>query len=350
MKTLFDQERSTGIGGSDSAACYNIGFLCARKTAYDKRGTTPDFPKPTDVPEFERGHLLEPVVRQLYEMRTHRKVVIKEMARHPQYNYMIVHVDGETTAPEHAGPGYAEFKCVNRFALNNYKKKGIRDEYTLQLQHGMAVMGYSWGSFGILCLDPWEFQWFDVDRDETIIQKLIEDEGILWGKILNGPLPEPLEDIKDRRCQTCQWRRTCRGAEFAAVTDSLGGSGEALVKRDDLAPLLSEISDLGDLKDEATILYDQARETLKKEIGESYGIVLPGFRALYPASYPERWDTKALEQIKKDAEKILNAPAIMDYDELEKNYQEITNLLSLIVKAKKQATAQRTLRIYSTGD
>jgi predicted phage-related endonuclease len=350
MKTLFDLERSTGIGGSDAGATYSLGFLCARKTAYEKRNTTPDFPKATPA-EFERGTVLEPVIKHVYELRTKRKVILKDMARHPDYPYMIVHVDGETTAPEHAGPGYVEFKCVNRFALNNYKKKGIRDEYTLQLQHGMAVMGYSWGSFGILCLDPWEFHWFDVDRDEELIQRLIIDEGVLWKMITEGPLPEPLPDVKDSRCQTCQFRRTCRNSDFAAATDSLGGSGEALVPRDDLAPLLSEITELRGLKDEATALHDEAIGKLKTEIGDAYGIVLPGYRAYFPTAYSERWDTKALEQLRGIAEKIISATADpFDYDALEVRLKDLTEIATQLMRCKKPPKPERSLRIYPTGD
>jgi hypothetical protein len=134
------------------------------------------------------------------------------------------------------------------------------------------------------------------------------------------------------------------------LTDSLGGSGEALVKRVDLAPLLSEISDLDDLETEASALLEQARATLKTAIGEAYGIVAPGYRALYPKSYPQRWDSAALDQIKKDAIKIVNQP-VFDYEELEANYKAVTDLLLTLIKAKAaKKEPQRTLRIYSTGD
>jgi len=346
MKTLFDDiaiSHQTGVGASSAGAVMNIGFGCKRRLWYSTRSETPDYPK-AETPEFERGHMIEPVIRELYTKKTGRKVILKDMARHPDYPYMIVHVDGEVTAPERAGPGYFEAKCVNRFVFKKFKKEGIRDEYILQLQHGMAVMGYQWGSFGILCLDPWEFAWFDVDRDEDLIQKLIEEEGAFWALIENGPAPEPLPNASDKRCQICEYRRTCRQAEMVPETTS-----DDLQQRNDLAPLLTEVTELSGLKDEATELYEEKRTELKTAIGDAYGIIAPGFRAYYPTSYPERWDTKALDSLVKEAKNLLTQAPI-DYDELEIAYQKAVRIIDVLAKAKAAGKPQRSLRIYATGD
>jgi predicted phage-related endonuclease len=345
----FQEERKSGIGGSDAGAIYNMGFGCSRKLAYEKTGYPVDFKK-VYGPELERGHMVEEVARKMYEKRTGRPVTLKPMARHPEYDWMMVHVDGETTSPTKEGPGYAEFKVVNRFVFKKFKAEGIREEYILQLQHGMAVMGYKWGSFGILCLDPWQFEWFDADRDEELIKKLISDEAELWKDIKNEILPKPLANIKDKRCQTCPYRRTCRGDELSGVIPDNARQGEALIQRPELVPLLEEITDLKGITDEATTLYDEAKAKLKLEIGEAYGVVAPGYRALMPTSYPERWDTKALTGIVEDAKKIISSPPILDYEELEKVYKETLDILLSLTKAKKPAEATRSLRIYSTGD
>ena len=350
MKTLFDEERKSGLGGSDAAAAYNMGFSCGRKKYYEVRGITPDFSKDVS-PELERGTLIEPVIKLMYEKKTGRKVALKGLMRSADYPYMIVHMDGVTTAPDKPGEGYVEFKCVNRFIFKKFQKEGIRDEYILQMQHGLAVTGYQWGSYGVLCLDPWQFAYFDVNRDQELIDKLIVDEGILWGKIENGPIPDPLPDAKDKRCATCQWRRTCRAADLVeGLPDSSQAEGE-LVKRADLVPLLVELTELRQLKDEATELYDDATGKLKAEIGTNYGIQLPGYRCLMPTSYPERWDTKALEGLRKDANTILEREREMwDYEELENRITELMEIVIALTKAKKPPKPERSLRIYATGD
>lgn len=365
MKTLFDTEaafqaeRRTGIGGSDAGAIYNMGFGCKRKLCYEKLGTTPDFAK-LSAPELERGHMVEEIARKMYEKRSGRKVALKPFARHPEHPFMCVHVDGETTSPDKPGPGYAEFKVVNRFVMKKFKKEGVRSEYILQLQHGMAVMDYQWGSFGILCLDPWQFEWFDADRDQAIIDTLIEDEEKLWYTIeqqRNGFIGNgigtilPLENMKDKRCSVCQWRRTCRGNELAGVIPDSGTEAGELISRPDLVPLLEEISELKEISNDADELCEDARKKLKAEIGESYGVIAPGYRALMPTSYPERWDSKALQVILEQVKALFaKEREEFDYEQLEIRVLELMQIAAAITRAKKPPKAERSLRIYSTGD
>ncbi len=303
----FHEERLSGCGGSDMGALYNLGFGCRRKMWYEKTKTKEDFPKVL-TPELERGHYIEPVIRDLYEAKTGRDVrIVKEMLRHPIHEYMVNHPDGKIEETDNRpGAGIFEAKCVNRFIMKRFKKEGIRDEYVLQVQQGLYVSGLQWGSYAILCLDPWEFAWFDVTRDSAIIDRLIEDTGIFWALVQNGQIPEPLPDIHDKRCNVCQWRRSCRGADMAAgLSDSQGQEQEGLIKRDDLAPLVSEIEELKSMEKDAKDLKTEAEERLKTEIGEALCAIMPGFRAYYSKTYPKRLDQTAVKSLEALAAKIL---------------------------------------------
>ena len=138
----FHEERLTGIGGSDCAAIFNLGYGCQRKLWYEKRKVKPDYPS-LNTPELERGVYLEPVIAELYRKKASRPVHLKGLQRSLFHEWMIVHVDGETESPEHPGPGYVEFKCINRRVMQQFKREGLRDQYILQLQHGIEVGGIS---------------------------------------------------------------------------------------------------------------------------------------------------------------------------------------------------------------
>lgn len=348
QEAAFQDERRSGIGGSDVGALYNLDMGCRRRLFYDKTGQPVDFKK-EETPEMERGIIMEHVCRMIYEKRTGRKVKLMPLARHSDFLQMIVHVDGETEAPNKEGPGYAEFKVVNRFVMQKFLKSGVRDSYILQLQHGMVVKDYRWGSFGILCLDPWRFEWFDVDEDRELQTKLIFDEQQAWMEIKSGTVPDPLEKITDSRCAKCAYRRTCRGQELSAAvpTDDKG----EIVSRPDLSPLVQECVELGELKDQATELAEDARKALKTAIGEAYGLTVPGYRCLYPTSFPERWDGPALKQIESEAKRLLaTEPDMWDLESLENRCTELLQVVIGITRARKAAKPERSLRIYPTGD
>ena len=347
FEQAFSDELRSGIGGSRVGAIYNLDFGCKKAAWFDFRSVPQDFKKEL-TPELERGKLIEPIIRQLYEKNTGRKVKLMPMARSKQYPHMMVHVDGETTSPQHEGPGYAEFKCVNRHVLKRFEKDGLRESYILQIQHGMAVKGYQWGSFGILCLDPWKFAWFDVQRDEELIQRLIVDEEKFWIQVLNGPTPEALPEVKDKRCSGCPWRRTCRGEAMISGPDSAKGEGE-LVSDETLTPLVREVIETGELVAEASEMQEEAKNILKAAIGDRYGVIVPGYRAYYPTSMVERWDTKALEGLVRQA-KELNGCEAWDLDQLQELNNRLMQIVKQLLKAKKPPVQQRSLRIYSTGD
>jgi len=93
----WEEKRLQGIGCSDLGAIYNLDMGCRRKLFYEKTRAPKDFPK-KDLPEFERGHLLEPVIIQLYGMRTKRQTKPDQrMIWHPNPEIMLfVHMDALT--------------------------------------------------------------------------------------------------------------------------------------------------------------------------------------------------------------------------------------------------------------
>ena len=291
----FLLERATGLGGSDVGALYNIGYGCRRQKAYEKSGTAPDFTRDM-VPEFERGHLLEPVIAELYQRKSKRKVEIVPVSRRQDKPWMLVHMDRVTYAPENAGPGYLEIKCVNWRVFKQFKKEGLREEYILQMQHGLAVTGYTWGSFAVLSLDPWQFAWFDVQRDEELIAKLEQDEERFMDEVALGASTERLP-IKDRRCSSCSYRATCHGDAMLEIVPQTERSGE-LPERQDLAPLAYEVKEIQDMADDVDQMLTEAKGKLNDAIGEGEGCLFSGGRVIkIRPSASIRWESRELNKL-----------------------------------------------------
>jgi predicted phage-related endonuclease len=345
------QERKKGLGGSDIGAIFNLDFGCARALAYDKTNVPEDFPK-HETAEMERGTLLEPVIRQLYNMRTGRPAIKPEpyIVWSKDYAHMFVSMDAITSDALKATNGYAEFKCVNRFVMKKFKKEGLRRSYILQMQHGLHVSGFTWGSFGILCLDPWEFAYFDVNQDRELQGMLVEREAEYWGWIQDGTLPGQLQDENDKRCQSCPWRRTCKGKEFSLAPTSEGEQGE-VVPTPELLPLVSEWVELDQISKAAQEHIETIKEALRGFIGDNYGISVPGARVLHPKWDETRWETKVLNLVfprlvERIAACIVNE---MDLDFLLSDYVDLLSLCHQVIKARK-TSPKSSLRYYPSAD
>src|SRR5438876_7558414 len=215
----FHEARKAGLGGSDIGAMYSLSYGCARALQYDKRDVPQDYQK-DETPAMERGTMLQAPTIELYRRRTGRKVLTHEpmlYRMHPEHSHMLVHLDGLVVeAPPHKGMGVLECEVLSQFNFRKQKRDGLDLAYILQVQHALAVTDLTWGSYAILCPDPWELIWFDVERDQSLIDKLIEDEATFWASVQNGPYKDRL-DPKDRRCGVCPWRRTCQGEALVTV-------------------------------------------------------------------------------------------------------------------------------------
>lgn len=98
-ENLTEQEwlayRRRGIGGSDVAAILGISpFRTARDLYDDKLNIASAADDTGNWVALEMGHLLEPLVAQIFAKKTGLEVFqIKKMFQHPQYPFMLADVD-----------------------------------------------------------------------------------------------------------------------------------------------------------------------------------------------------------------------------------------------------------------
>lgn len=177
------EARRGGIGGSEAPAVWGIKGsplgLYARK-----RGLVPE---QEDNEDMELGRLLEPVLRQLYERRTGRRVeypgphVVHRSERWP---WMCVSLDGIAHDEVLATPGPLECKWRSFERWED----GVPLEVQIQVQHALAVTDSLWGS--ACALTGRTFVWMDIERDEAFIAKHVERCRVLWEQIQAGEPPQ----------------------------------------------------------------------------------------------------------------------------------------------------------------
>ena len=302
-------DRANGIGGSDVGAIYNLDWGCRRALWYEKRRVQQDFP-PEQRPELlRRGKLLEDDAIAEYEAVTGRVVTLdveadgrQKQRRSAWHTWAMVHVDGFLT-DEHGRQGVLEIKVLGREPFRRATKNGLRESYILQLQHAMFVTGAAWGSFGVLCLDPWKLAHFDMDRDDELITKMLAAEEEFWKEVTDGPMPDPLPDLKDRRCASCPWRRTCRGQEW--IASGLEDDGEVEIDPT-IEQVAAEFSEAQELTAEAEGYEAEAKARLLAALGARPAVDSGAFR-IYHREHPVTdWDRKALTQRAK-ADKMFAA-------------------------------------------
>lgn len=196
----FTKERMTGIGGSDAGAICGVNPY---KTQYEvwleKRGLT----QSQDESEAMRwGLILEKPILKEYERISGNKARPHDaLVRHPQYEYMIAHVDGIIVSPDGSKvEGILEIKTAGEFAKKDWGMPGtdiIPESYNLQVQHYMAVLGLPYADVAAL-IGGRDFRIYHILRNELIINYLIQREGEFWELVKNGT-PPPIDDSESAK-------------------------------------------------------------------------------------------------------------------------------------------------------
>ncbi len=267
-------ERRTGIGGSDAASVFNVGYGCRRRLAYDKRNIPPDFPFDETLP-IQLGNLLEPFFAGQYGLKTGRLLSQSKSRVHPTIPAARVNPDRlifKSEAPlsqflETAllpkDTGVLEIKAQGAAVYSKTKREGLSDQYILQQQHALFVTGAEWGSFQIGNRDSGHSTHWDVTRNAELQRDLEKEIPAMWSLIQSdAPLPDRLP-VDDFRCSECQWRRSCQGDSLVHV------SGKSdLVVAEDIRPLLAQYDVRKPLFDEANALLDETKEALRTALVE----------------------------------------------------------------------------------
>lgn len=179
-------ERRRGIGGSDAAAALGESrFKTALQLYLEKRGET----EPEDETwDMQRGKAMEPLLRQHFADKTRLEVRLPTAAIvHPKYEWMRYNPDGLCD-----GKILAEFKtAIYAKGWGEQETDEIPKEYILQVQHGLACLGYEVAkcSVSIAYGKP---KYYEVPANKELQQMIIDQEADFWQRVIQGNAPEPV--------------------------------------------------------------------------------------------------------------------------------------------------------------
>lgn len=181
--------RRRGIGGSDVAKVAGISKWGTPLTVFlEKTGAiTPE--EPGEAAYW--GEVLEDVVAAEFSKRTGIKVRRKNaICFHKEYPWMLANIDREVVGTNKG----LECKTTSAYLHEEWKDDEVPDQYYLQVQHYIEVMG--WDSCYIACLVGGQrFLWKEIPRDDETIKGLIEIEREFWRRVeANDPPPLGLND------------------------------------------------------------------------------------------------------------------------------------------------------------
>lgn len=189
------RERARGIGGSDASTIAGVNPWSSRYELWlDKTGRAGE----QEVTVAMRmGHVLEPVMRQLFTEDTGIEVTTVGLLRNTERPWQQVSLDGLT-----ADGGIFESKTTNWRMASEWDEGQVSDHAEIQVQHGLAVTGlpHAWV---VALVDGRDFHVRKVIRDERLIASLTAMELTFWTEhVLTDTVP-PLEAsalpaVKDR--------------------------------------------------------------------------------------------------------------------------------------------------------
>ena len=270
--------RSSYIGGGDQVHLLQVApYGCYRRLVLSKR--QPMEEDLSDSIHVKRGTRLEDDIADWYAEETGRKVRrhsrVVDRARRTG-----AALDRHIVAFDERGPGVLEIKAPSAIMFRRYLRDGLPAEYSLQLNWYIGYKHFQWGSFAIANYEvaPGLLR-FDVAFDAELYDAQLAKAAEAWRMVEFGPLPDPLPHTS-RACSRCPYFDQCHPAELPTPD-----TGELVqISTPELAAALADYRAAHEVAAEAEELKDDAKERIKKAIGDATAVEGPGARIYHRAT------------------------------------------------------------------
>jgi putative phage-type endonuclease len=204
-KAKWLESRKAGIGASEAAAIFGLSPYTTPLQLYLEK-TEQLAPSEGELEYLRWGKYLEGPLVQAFREKTGR-IATKEPAfavrRRPNHEFMCATLDA-TQEPTplgvptpHTGPGVLELKNAGAWTIKEWKEEPPL-AFLIQVQHQLAVTGWSYGSIAAL-VGGNRFVWQDVERSDEFIEILIKKEQEFWERIKERRPPDPDGDHETRK-------------------------------------------------------------------------------------------------------------------------------------------------------
>lgn len=271
--------RNKGIGGSDAST---ICGLNKYKSALELWMEKLSYIEPQEAGEAAYwGTVLEPIIRNEFTNRTGLKVeTLNSMLRHPNNSFMLANVDGIVNDPIH-GKCIFEAKTASDYKQDLWKDDSIPEGYMLQIQHYMAVTGYSKTYIAAL-IGGNTFVYKIIDRDDELIDMLIKLEEDFW------------------RCITSNIPPTINGSESCSnLLNRLypaAKENQKIILPDEANSLLDQYHSAKEQEKSLSELKNDAINKLKSLIGENEYAEINDSTITWKNFSSERFNSKKLKE------------------------------------------------------
>lgn len=194
-KNMSDEEwkqlRTHSIGGSDCGTILGMNNYQSPFTLWQKKLWADNYEEDiSDKIQVKFGHYNEQFVAKLFEEKTGKKLrKHNKMMYHKDYDFISANVD-RVVIGENA---LLECKTTSEFLKDKWKDGNVPESYMAQCYHYMAVTGVDVVYIAVLFGNS-EFHYETIERDEEVINDIINAEVEFWNEyIVKGQRP-PADD------------------------------------------------------------------------------------------------------------------------------------------------------------
>lgn len=192
---IFTEEqlvaRRKGIGGSEAASVFGFGYLSALELYFRKRGDIDDSAEASEAMFW--GSTLEEPIANVWAERKGVKIRRQPMMRlSKEYPWMFTSVDRQILG-DVRGTGLLEVKNFSEWRAAEMREDDIETVplfVRIQVLHGLAVTGWSWGQIAILVGGNRLLSW-EMEREQGAIDTLVDAEHTFMDNVLKGVPPKP---------------------------------------------------------------------------------------------------------------------------------------------------------------
>lgn len=193
------EDRKGSTGASAVASLFDVGWH-TKLQAYAM--ATGVMAPPEETEAMRMGHIMEPVIRDLFEEETGYKtqdwgeftILRNEQfpGQHVTLDFPIMAANGKRKAP-----AVLECKNVGHYMAAKDWENGELPLYVqMQVQAQLAITGWEWGAVGAI-LGGNKFVFDFVERNEDFIKELSSRVALFWANVKSGTPPEPTADDAD---------------------------------------------------------------------------------------------------------------------------------------------------------
>lgn len=182
--------RKKGIGGSDVAKIAGISKWESPIGVWmSKTGRKPV--NENVSPFAEWGHRLENVVAEKFKEETGLPTInTNKVFRSIQFPFMIANLDRLIVDEHGDNISFLEVKTAHEYTKDKWDVGKIPDDYMLQVQHYMAVMGFEYCYVAVL-IGGNDYRHYKILRDYAMIGNIISIEEGFWALVKDDTPPEP---------------------------------------------------------------------------------------------------------------------------------------------------------------